>query len=241
VSAVIWHDVECGAYVADLALWRALAQAHDGPVLDVGAGTGRVALDLAEHGHDVVALDLDPELLAALRARARAGGFAIPTHAADARTFDLDGARFPLILVPMQTVQLLGGPEGRASFLAALRRHLAPGGTAAIALADALEAFDVDHIDPPLPDIREVDGVVYSSLPVSVEDLGPVGMALHRVRETVQVDGAHASEENTIVLDALHPDTLEAEARAAGLTVLKRLAIPATEEYVGSAVVMLGA
>jgi SAM-dependent methyltransferase len=240
MSAVIWHDVECGAYEADLPLWRELAAAHGTPVLDIGAGTGRVALDLASHGHDVVAVDLEPELLAALDERAAFAHVAIPTHAADARHLDL-GAAFPLVLVPMQTVQLLGGPDGRAAFLAALRRHLTPDGVAAIALADALEAFDEDHLAPPVPDMREIDGVVYSSLPVSVQDLGPRGMALHRLRETVQPDGTHRAEEDTIVLDALDPVTLEAEARQAGLRVLERRAVPPTEEYVGSAVVMLGA
>ena len=41
---VVWHDVECGGYDADLPLWRELAREAGGPVLDVGAGTGRVAL-----------------------------------------------------------------------------------------------------------------------------------------------------------------------------------------------------
>ena len=65
--------MECGRYVADLALWQELAARERGPVLDVGAGTGRVALDLARAGHAVTALDREPELLAAL-ARARRGG-----------------------------------------------------------------------------------------------------------------------------------------------------------------------
>ena len=47
---VVWHDVECGRYDADLPLWRELAASARRPVLDVGAGTGRVALDLARAG-----------------------------------------------------------------------------------------------------------------------------------------------------------------------------------------------
>ena len=61
--SVIWHDLECGAYTEDLPVWRALAARHGGPVLDVGAGTGRVTLDLARAGHAVTALDTDPALL----------------------------------------------------------------------------------------------------------------------------------------------------------------------------------
>ena len=84
MSAIIWHDVECGAYAADLPLWRELAATEAGPVLDVGAGAGRVALELARAGHDVTALDLDPELLAELR-RARPARGARGPHRAGRR------------------------------------------------------------------------------------------------------------------------------------------------------------
>src|SRR5439155_15527321 len=141
MSDVVWHDVECGAYVEDLPLWRALAkaQAQAGAILDVGAGTGRVALDLAAHGHHVTALDSDVNLLAALTTRARL--LPIESIVADARSFVLAGRTFGLILAPMQLVQLLR-PAGRAGFLRAARAHLAPGRLLACALADAMEAFD---------------------------------------------------------------------------------------------------
>ena len=45
--AIAWHDAECGSYRADLPLWRELADEAGGPVLDLGCGSGRVALDLA--------------------------------------------------------------------------------------------------------------------------------------------------------------------------------------------------
>ena len=65
-ASVAWHDAENGSYDADLFLWRELAESAHGPVLDLGAGTGRVAADLAAHGHEVVALDADAGLLAVL-------------------------------------------------------------------------------------------------------------------------------------------------------------------------------
>ncbi|HWI73970.1 MAG TPA: class I SAM-dependent methyltransferase, partial [Baekduia sp.] len=104
MRSVIWHDVECGSYAEDFELWRELAAAADGPVLDVGAGTGRIALDLAARGIEVVALDADPDLLAALGDRAGAAGLTVETVAADARDFTLPGRRFALVAVPMQTL-----------------------------------------------------------------------------------------------------------------------------------------
>jgi SAM-dependent methyltransferase len=133
---VVWHDLECGGYAEDLALWRSLAAEYGGPVLDVGAGAGRVSLDLARLGYNVTALDLDPVLLAELARRAV--GLDVETVVADAREFDL-GRRFPLCVVPMQTIQLLGGRDGRERFLRCAHRHLEQDGAVAIAIAEMLE------------------------------------------------------------------------------------------------------
>jgi SAM-dependent methyltransferase len=235
VDAVIWHDVECGSYAADLPLWRELADAHGGPVLDLGAGTGRVALDLATRGHTVHALDVDAALLEALKDRA--AGLPVVTHLGDARDFTLD-ATFGLVLAPMQTLQLLGGPAARGACLRAVRRHLAPGGVFASALADAVDTYG--EIEAPVPDLREVAGVVFSSRPIAVRDDGD-GFVLERLRERVAVDGSRTVTEDRIRLDRLSPDRFEAEARRAGFTVAPRRTIAETDDHVGSEVVVLRA
>src|SRR6185312_2049279 len=107
--AVVWHDLECGGYRVDLPAWLELAERARGPVLDVGAGTGRVSLALARAGHAVTAVDRDRALLDALDQRA--AGLEIETFCADARTFDLPIREFALCVMPMQTIQLLGGAE----------------------------------------------------------------------------------------------------------------------------------
>jgi SAM-dependent methyltransferase len=233
--AVMWHDLENGSYVEDLGLWRDLAVVHGGPVLDVGAGTGRVTLDLARHGHTVVALDRDPALLATLRERA--GTLPVGAVEADARAFNL-GRRFPLIIVPMQTIQLLGGPEPRAGFLACARAHLEPGGVVAVALAEALDAFDADHDEPPLPDLREVDEVVFSSRPVAVFDEGD-RVSIHRIRETVDAHGNRTAAHNVVHLDRVGAAQLAEEAATHDLEAQQARFIPQTDDYVGSTVVLL--
>ena len=233
---VVWHDVECGAYEADLGLWRELARAQGGPVLDVGAGTGRVAIRLAHAGHEVTALDRDGELLEELAARAAAAGLEIETVLAEATDIDLP-RRFTLIAVPMQTLQLLPGAGARAEFFAGAARALAPGGLLAAAIADALEAFD-EQAPLPLPDTGEVDGLQYISQPVAVrEQAGSV--RIERIRQIVAPGGPRTSEDDAIVLQTVTVEGLAAEAAPHGLRAEDARRIEATDEHVGSTVVML--
>jgi SAM-dependent methyltransferase len=235
VSAdVIWHDLECGSYVADLPLWRELARDAAGPVLDVGAGTGRVALDLARAGHHVTALDRDPELLAALAERA--AGLPVATLVADAAGFDAGTAAFALVAVPMQTIQLLPDREARAGFFASARRALAPGGLVALAIADALESFE--DTEMPLPDTGEADGWRYVSQPTAVRRVEG-GMQIERLRHTIAPGGGRTTAEDVVVLAAVGAAELEREGAAAGLRALPGRCVEPTDDHVGSRVVLL--
>ena len=230
-AKVMWHDVECGAYTADLPLWRRLAGEAGGPVLDVGAGTGRVALDLARAGHDVTALDVDAELLAELERRA--DGLPVRTVVADAA--DFDAGEYALVLVPMQTIQLLPARDG---FFASARRAVGPGGRVALAIASALESFEAE-IELPEPDLGEADGWRFLSQPTAVRETAD-GMRIDRLRHTIAPDGERATEPNTIVLARVTAEELIQEGEAAGLRRHATLHIAPTPEHVGSEVVVLG-
>jgi SAM-dependent methyltransferase len=235
--------------VEDLPLWRELAASYGDPVLDVGAGTGRVTLDLARAGYRVTALDSDPDLLSALEDRLGrrsellrpSSQASVTTVVADAREFDLGELRFPLAIVPMQTIQLLDGVDGRVRFLRCAHRHLTAGGVLAVAIAEALDLYEVvDGMAMPLPDVREEDGVVYSSQPTAVradED----GFLLERRRETVSPAGDRTVEENRIRLDRVTVRGLEREGMAVGFTRGGHAHVAATEDYSGSQVVILRA
>lgn len=230
----MWHDLECGGYAEDLPLWLELA--GDGPVLDVGAGTGRSTLFLARRGIAVTALDLVPELLDTLRERA--AGLPVEAVAADMRDFDL-GRTFPVVLVPMQTIQLLGGPDDRAAFLRCAHAHLDDDGILACALADAREGISDDpDAELPLPDMRDLDGVVWASRPLAIRDEGGSAVIL-RLREVVTREGHRSAQHNEVRLQHLHPALLEAECVDAGFRVLERRRIAETDEHVGSDVVVV--
>lgn len=131
-------------YTEDLPFWRAQAARLGSPVLDLGAAAGRVAIDLARAGHAVWALDRSPAMLAEIARRLEGEPPAVRERVAmvegDLRRLDL-GRRFPLVLVAMNTLQVLTEPEDRVACLRGVREHLAEGGELVfdVALPDAEE------------------------------------------------------------------------------------------------------
>jgi SAM-dependent methyltransferase len=239
-EAVIWHDVECGAYSADLETWSELAATTPGAVLELGCGTGRVALRLAGAGRRVSGLDSEPALLDALRERAAELGADVEAHRDDARDFKL-GERFGLVAAPMQLAQLFD-ETGRRAMLAATARHLLPSGRAAFAIAaevpDAWRAGPGSP--PPTPDVRELDGWVFSSLPLGV-DAEEGAITVRRLRQSVSPAGALVEHQHEIRLLDLSPEKLEREAGELGFRPVARHEIPPTPDHLGSVIVVMEA
>lgn len=139
-----WRRLEAsGASVhGEADLVDELLRSHGGRrVLDAGCGTGRVAIELAARGYDVVGVDLDPDMLAAARVKAPALTWVEADLARLTEVADLGGgaglgvrggpgdAREAFDLAVMAgNVMIFVEPGSEAAVLTALRAHLVDGG-----------------------------------------------------------------------------------------------------------------
>lgn len=241
-DAVVWHDVECGSYAADLETWDRLAAERQGSILELGAGTGRVTLRLAGAGFEVTALDSDPRLLHALTERARDGGLGVETVTGDARTFDV-GRRFDLIVAPMQFLQLFGREDQRA-VMRSVAAHLEPNGAAAFALIDGVPEGALGEAAhgalAPLPDVRELDGWIYSSLPLGGRIDGEM-IEVRRLRQRVDPTGELDESIHVERLRLIEIAGVEALAQESRLAPTDRLEIEGSDAFVGSTVLVVEA
>jgi SAM-dependent methyltransferase len=123
----------------DAGFLRRLAQEVGGPVLELGCGTGRVAIPLAEAGFEVVGLDLSTPMLAIADAKRRSLTSDVRRRVrfveADMRDFRLR-RRFGLAFAAFRAFQHLLEPADQRAAIDATRRHLRPGGLLVLDLFD---------------------------------------------------------------------------------------------------------
>jgi SAM-dependent methyltransferase len=135
----LFYDEAVPDWPGEIDFYRALAvdvKGQGGSILEVGCGTGRVTLRLAQEGVPVTGLDLSPDMLAVAREKSQM----MPNVRwveADMQSFEL-GERFDLVLIPGHSFQFMLTPTDQTACLDCIRRHLAPGGRVVV---------HVDHQD----------------------------------------------------------------------------------------------
>jgi SAM-dependent methyltransferase len=108
---------------ADLPFYRALVAEHGAPVLELGAGTGRVALELAKDGTEVVGVELSPHMLQYAQSKAEQESIGLTLALGDIRKFNLR-AKFPLILLTYNTFNHLLDLDSILGCLDCIREHM---------------------------------------------------------------------------------------------------------------------
>ena len=220
------YDLDLGEDPGDLDLYRALADRADGPVLELGAGSGRLAVPLAQAGHVVTAVDLDGAMLD--RARQRARETNVPDGRLEFVEDDLlalpspDQPRHALAFIGLNSIMLLATRDEQRAAIRVLAEHLRPGGIAA-----------VDAWLPDADDLARFDGRVFHEWTREDPSTGALvtksGSALHEaatgtiVLTTVFEEAAQGDVPRRWIrqdrLRLISADELAAFADDAGLTV----------------------
>lgn len=145
-DALAAQNIAAGAALNDVEFYRGLARETGGPILDVGCGTGRVAMVLAADGHEVVGVDVSaPMLQVAERHRA-----SLPAGTAARLTFQQGdmtrlslGREFGLVITPFRVFQFALTSDAQRQALRAMRTHLRPDGRLVLDLFDPMLEYVV--------------------------------------------------------------------------------------------------
>jgi hypothetical protein len=127
-----YYDLIHEGLPGDVDFYVNRATASGGPALEIGVGTGRIAVAMAQAGVDVTGLDDSPAMLSLCRARKRVVGRTLghlTLVRADMRGFDVRTAgrhtQFRFIGMPYRTFLHLMTPEEQRACLRCVRHHMA--------------------------------------------------------------------------------------------------------------------
>lgn len=145
-----YYDLDFLDVHYDAELYLQLAQETGGSVLELGVGSGRIAVPLALAGHQVVGIDLDVAMLQRARVRWADARGTIEEDRLTLERADFFGYRpanrVDLALIAVNTFLLAADDETRLSILDTMRRSLRPGGIVAVEVgtpdAEELARYD---------------------------------------------------------------------------------------------------
>lgn len=206
----------------DIGLWLAFAGRTVHPVLEVGCGTGRIAVELAAAGHDVTGIDPSPAMLARARRRAEERGVAVRFIEGRVLDLQLEPERYGLVLLPLDVFLYCRDGVEQRGMLAALAGSLAFDGVLALDLPGPAQWLDPGSNGEPLLAFSGVtdDGVRFECWHVHEDDLAEQTRRLRVSYETIGDDGLVRRRVSEHLLRYVGRWELEYLLEAAGLELL---------------------
>jgi ubiquinone/menaquinone biosynthesis C-methylase UbiE len=125
-----FYDLEHGDYTEDIPLYVRYAERTGSPLLEIGCGTGRLLLPLAEAGFRIDGVDISGAMLARATQKARDAGVEdrVSLVQADARSLDLK-TEYAMAFIGLNSLMHFTSKNDQLAVLRSIRRHLIPGGT----------------------------------------------------------------------------------------------------------------
>jgi SAM-dependent methyltransferase len=121
------YDPWSRTVVEDVRFYVEEARRAGGPVVELGIGTGRIAVPIAVEGIPVIGVDSSEAMLAIARERAELAGVELDLRLGDLREPPLEG-EFPLVIIPFRSLLHMQTDEERRTALRAVRGLLEPAG-----------------------------------------------------------------------------------------------------------------
>lgn len=217
-----WYDLLHEGFDEDIALWQAFAARTDAPMLEVGCGSGRIAVPLAADGVDVTGIDPSPAMLARARERAEAASVQLTLLEGRLEELDLPKERFGFVLAANDVFLFAQNGDEQVDFLRRLADAMQFNATLALDLPGPALHLDASSNGQP---ILVWDGETSEGEHLTVWHLHDDDLALQHRRLTVLYELAGAdgtlrrlrSEHN---LRYVYRFELEYLLREAGLRVL---------------------
>jgi SAM-dependent methyltransferase len=121
------YDPWSASVVEDVGFYLEEARRSGGPVVELGVGTGRIAVPIAAEGIRVIGVDSSRGMLDVCARRAALAGVEVDLRVGDLRRPPVD-ERVPLVIVPFRSLLHMHTDEDRRAVLVSVRELLAPGG-----------------------------------------------------------------------------------------------------------------
>jgi SAM-dependent methyltransferase len=186
----VFYDAVYAFRTQDVAFYVAMAQEGSGPILEVGCGTGRMALPLAETGREIHGLDASPSMLKILRGKlAGRPELGLHLHEGDMRAFDL-GKKFAQVFVPFRAFLHNDTIDDQLAALRSFHRHLLPDGRLILdVFAPSYRIMSNDKAQVAVPAHHLPDGRIITVMDYATYAHKDQRVDVERHIDTVYLDG----------------------------------------------------
>lgn len=217
-----FYDAIHGTFNEDTGLWLSFAGRTDRPVLEVGCGTGRIALELALAGHLVTGIDPSAAMLSIARSKADDAGIDVTFLEGHAEQLALERDHYGLVLLPLDVFLYCEDGEAQRALLSTLGRSLAFNGLLALDLPGPAAGLDPDTngIQQLVFSGETATGMPFDCWHLHEDDLALQARHLRVTYETTAADGAVRRRVSEHQLRYVYRFELEYLLDAAGLALV---------------------